>query len=349
MGNRISIFLLLMLLLGPFWLPLVEKRELAYKAAPNRFGNFHFIAQEIFHPKEQPAIVFIGSSSMWTAFDPIVLQRQLTQSFATEMPVKVFAHNWRSEETIYFMLDDLERSKLPPKLVVASYPEGGGTQPHPVAGYLFSPWLHGSTWLHLSLSNRISVYFTAVATVPRRVVNLFLPFPDVVRGRNARVFKDQGSILSPRGFLKSGERRKKYMPESFVKSDLMLSPDWVLPHNKFERNPNVSKKLIPIDPFEAVFIKAATTVDLPLAYVYLPSSEDKLDEIIFRTNASFMNCIPYIAAPLKIVFPDKDRDVIRDAYYNANHNNAVGASYRSHIYQGIFSKLLNSSITKCGE
>ena len=334
---------------GPFWLPAFESREDVYDAVPTRFANFHYIKEQIFESDTPLGVVLLGSSSMWTAFDPMVLEASLSELRGTQTPVRVFAHNWRAEETIYYMLKDLHDQGLLPELAIASYPEGAGFEPHPVAGYLFSPWLHGDVIKTLPLREAFSIYMTSVATVPRRIVNLIIPFPEVLKGRNAGVRKSHGAVLSARGFLEKGKKREEYRTEWFDSSPYELNASWMKRHRDIAESPTLSPKHVPVKPIERSFINATAALmqSHRFAYTFLPSAVDELTEIIYRPDMPALDCVPYMGVPLASLFPTADRQTVRDAYYNTNHNNAAGAAYRSRIHANIIAQLLNDDLPPC--
>ena len=172
------VLLLLILLVLPVGLEksrLLSRSDL-YSTVPERFGAFSYVHRQIFEEKSEIDILFLSTSTLWSAVDTPHVQRELSRALGRDANVVTFGSNWRGEDLSYFLMRDLlQRRKV--KLVAFSMP-----LPSQLTN---KPHLQSFSWMQcddiaavrkgLSRQNQVSLYAESVLGSPRHLLSLVRP------------------------------------------------------------------------------------------------------------------------------------------------------------------------------
>lgn len=347
-GPLVFLSLLAGVVSGPLWLPLFEKRADIYRAIPARYGGFGFYA-DLIYEQERKDILFIGSSAIWTAVVPEVIERQ-SAARGSEISVATLAHNWRSEESIYYVLRDLQAECKLPSVVVISFPVGNnGEASHPAAAYLWSPWHHTEITSKMSFKSLVRTYIAAVASVPRRIVALVVPpSPSPLYGPgDTDLIRDKGALLEQKGYRATPDTtRGDYYPitdwpqaPGYTEADLLVSPRpeaSVTPVYKVPYGP-------PVD-YERSYIKATLSLvaeaNVTVLYLDLLNLHDPRAGR-FQRDFGGTKMPATFGMNTAMAFPGVSKADLQRLFYDDGHLNEEGAArYTEVLAQPLLDRLL---------
>ena len=173
---------MLLALCGTMALPVVlpflgvPSRLELYRSLPVSTGPFNFIAHEIYEEDGPIDVVFIGSSTLWSAIDARQVERVLSERLGRPAVVRVLAANWPGDDLTYVLLRDLLAHRKVKFVVLGMpFPNQANDRPH----------VQAFRWLRLgddplifegsSLRSRAAVYASTVLGAPRQLLTRLRP------------------------------------------------------------------------------------------------------------------------------------------------------------------------------
>ena len=167
-----ALFLMVLLLLpGLAGKKLLPPREAIYASTPWRYGPFHCLRQEIFEEKGDIDIAFVGSSGILHGIDAPSVQKELSKALGRRATVLTFGWSWSGFDALYFISNDLLRTRKVKMLVFTEECREGGNSHH-AAPYWFRFAENAGALYELSWQTQAAYYFAAIVGMPRNLLEL---------------------------------------------------------------------------------------------------------------------------------------------------------------------------------
>lgn len=160
----------------------VEKR---YESVPWTFGDYTFIREEIFGTGEPIDILFLGSSSVWTGVNAVLVEEVLEERLRRPATVLNFGVTFPGHEASYFLLRDT-LSRRPVKLVVLGAPSAERETPHRVTPYLLDLSRDRAFLRTLPAADLPTFYASTLLGAPRQLLSMLRPNRGLVRDKRAK-------------------------------------------------------------------------------------------------------------------------------------------------------------------
>jgi hypothetical protein len=148
----------------------VTRREL-YPALPVEWGGADHIYREMFEQTSDIDMLFVGSSLLYHAIDPMYVAKEISLATSKQATVVMLPYNYRCELVQYLLVRDmLARRKV--RMVVLTMPFFGESDsiPHHRSHY----WIaYGDEASHgLPFSQRAALYGSSVLGAPRHLLSV---------------------------------------------------------------------------------------------------------------------------------------------------------------------------------
>ena len=310
---------------APFWAASLLSADTRYRLVPSRMGVFEHQATEITNQKTPIDVLFLGSSSLWTAIDHNKLDEIAKTEGRPALNTLTLAGNWRGEDLLYLQLRDLLKNREVHHIII-SPPNGRSNGPHPASKYL---WDLGSDWptvAGLPTRQRLAIYAESALVSPRLLWAIVFPPKQLVSTSNMK--QTRGSLLRPLGWKDWGGVRREFADAPIVAHPLSVRDVLYCPSDV---DIFLSDKSM-INPFEAHFfsliLALADQSEIPLTILNIPTPDTLGGGGVALPKASILKLAekhPVVSLTAEQLFPGKTRSEWVDYYYNPQHANISGA------------------------
>jgi hypothetical protein len=339
-SNRAIPVLLVAYALSPFLLPPLTERKANYAIAEPRFGPFQWYERAIFEDRGHVDHLFIGSSGLWDAVQPLEVEAELRRLNPAGGDPKVLnlGHNWNGLMLDYVLFDNFLKERSC-DVVYFSLPDKSN-RPHSALKYVFR-WQDLPTTSGMPARGALQIYGEQLLIMPRLLLNR------LVRIDTREVGQE---IVARQGYQPKKQSSTASHPKGFPDGLPVTIPDrpmhsFLQPESGAE--PGNTLRTIPLHSDWQAYIldlvaAKAREHDVTVVFVDTPKSSHKSDEefgeqVVFAPGAG--HGFRTISIPEAALFDTVSQSDSRHYFHDYRHLNDSGAI--------LFSRGLAAVIHQC--
>lgn len=204
---RVKLGLVLTYALSPLFLPPLTDREANYAIAEPRFGPFQWYRQALFEETGHVDHVFIGSSGLWDAVEPLAVEDALGKLNPDGIHPKVLnlCHNWNGPMLDYMIFAEFLKHRSC-DVAYFSLPDQSN-RPHSALKYVFR-WQDLPTTSGLPVRGALQIYGEQLLIMPRLLINRLVPLDE--QYVEQEIVDRQGHQRRKRSTMESGPHPEGY-------------------------------------------------------------------------------------------------------------------------------------------
>ncbi len=324
--------LLLALLALPWGLAAlgVPSREQLWRGVDDDSGPIAWVWQQVFRERSDLDVVFVGASLMGAGVDTPRVEAALSRELGREAAVVTLAVNWRTEDRVHLILEELLRRRKV-GLVVASMPKPTHARRWPGMSHEIGHWttrLDAGTPLvrGMPLADRVGLAAAHVLTGPRSLLYALRPG----RLSPSPEAANLGASLAPLGFTRAGSGDpQRYRP-------VAADPPRFTAGEIVQEAPGGVLRISELEPsaYQRHCIRETLALlarhEVPLAVLHLPGWPERADahlEELADWSALAGRPVPVLGVPPAALFEPLAEDEVQRLFFNRYHLNASGSRY----------------------